>query len=492
MALVDVSDHYQVGLLETMQAVARQRRQHLWLVGGTVRDCLLGRIPKDLDCVVESDAAGLLRQVARRWGAGSLVRLGTPEDDTCRLALPGLDIDVAGFRAGAVAIEDDLRHRDITMNALAVRLDELLLASTAVVIDPLGGLQDLRRGIIRCCPGAFAADPLRMLRVFRFAAQFDFTVEKRTRAAIAPLAAAINHCATERIAYECEQMMATPRAAAAFGDLASSGLLGQVAPELWLGSGVDQPPCHHLDVLSHNLETLACLEGVLAEPALFFPDSSEPLIAYGSDPENRSVLKWAALFHDVGKPIVRAVASGNKQRITFYRHDERGASLFAGFAGRMHWNRRRMRRVAALIAMHMHPFHLCNVSRQDGAVSRRALLKINQRAENERSGLFLLAMADSLAGQGEGKPPEMERELAVLHRLVEDFYQESIRPVLAGPKLLTGNDLIATLGLKPGPLFRELLDGVETAAVEGTVKTRDDALQWVRGYLVTGNNRERM
>ncbi|MBE0585847.1 MAG: hypothetical protein IH612_19060 [Desulfofustis sp.] len=131
----------------------------------------------------------------------------------------------------------------------------------------------------------------------------------------------------------------------------------------------------------------------------------------------------------------------------------------------------------------MHPFHLCNVARRDGEVSRRALLKICRRAGDDLAGLFLLAMADTLAGQGTDRPATIEAELAELHARVDRLYRETIAPVLAGPKLLTGNDLVATLGLEPGPIFRELLEGVETAVVEGAVRTREEALNWVRHYL---------
>ncbi len=479
---------YPDGLLDLLPEIAGCRGQRVYLVGGVVRDWLrrVAAAPADLDVAVARDAAGFLRRLARRLGSGTVVELGDPADDTCRLVLDELVIDAAGFRDGATEIEQDLAKRDFTINAMAVNPAAQDGHGRAPLIDPLGGRQDIMNGIIRSCPGAFVADPLRLLRGVRFGAELDFVIEAETLAAISRAAALITSSAAERINAEWERIMATPRAASACATMASCGLLAQLAPELMHGEGVGQPACHHLDVLGHNIETLRCLERIIAEPAKFFPDSSGSLVDYLADPNHRTLLKWAALFHDVGKPaakVVRGDTDCREPRITFYGHDEQGGEIFHRRAGQLHWNRRRAQRVAELIAMHMHPFHLCNVARRDGEVSRRALLKICRRAGDDLAGLFVLAMADTLAGRGTDRPATIEADLAGLHARVDCLYRETIAPVLSGPKLLTGSDLIATLGLEPGPLFRELLEGVETAVIEGAVRTREEALDWVNRYL---------
>ncbi len=483
--------HYPVELFAELVAAARGRGHRVYLVGGALRDWLQGGRPNDLDCAVDSDSSGYLRQVAQELGQGVIVELGDPIDDTCRLVLPGLVIDAAGFRGGAEQIEDDLVQRDVTFNAMAIDLAALVDDGTAPIIDPLDGFQDLRAGIVRACPQAFSSDPLRMLRVIRFAAQFDFVIEWQTLYGIADQAERITRSAGERIGYECEQIMRTPRSFAAFNTMVTCGLLAPIAPELQRGDGVGQPRCHHLDVLQHNLETLARLEGVFSNLKQAFPDSYQDLEAYAFDRTNRIVIKWAALFHDVGKPVAKAVHEKDGERITFYRHDEHGAELFYQFARRLGFGTRTIRRVSSLIAMHMHPFHLGNVRRRDGRISRRALLKLCRRAGDDLPGLFLLAMADTLAGQGTERPEGIEADLARLHKQVATLHREVIEPVLSGPKLLTGDDLIATLGLTPGPLFRELLDAVETAAVEGTIRSREEALAWVRHYLQTAAQPDR-
>ncbi|MGW8195333.1 MAG: HDIG domain-containing metalloprotein, partial [Desulforhopalus sp.] len=200
-------------------------------------------------------------------------------------------------------------------------------------------------------------------------------------------------------------------------------------------------------------------------------------------------LKWAALLHDIGKPVTREVRPDKNGRVTFYRHDEVGRDLSKRVADRLKWSKVARTRTAELIGMHMHPFHLCNVQRKE-KISRMAALKLCQRAGKELPGLFLLAMADSLAGKGEQKPVRMEEELADLFAMVEQIYAQHIEPVLRGPRLVTGTDLIDRFGLVPGPLFKELLSGLETAQVEGAVVDRPAALDWVEEFLRRKGSRE--
>jgi poly(A) polymerase len=138
--------------------------------------------------------------------------------------------------------------------------------------------------------------------------------------------------------------------------------------------------------------------------------------------------------------------------------------------------------VAALIGMHMQPFHLCNVRREQ-PLSRKACLNLSKKAGDDLIGLFLLAMSDSLAGQGEKKPPTMEAELSGLLGEVLTIYEQYIQPAIKGPRLLSGQDLIAAFSLSPGPLFAQILNALEVARVEGEVASREDAHMWVRRYL---------
>ena len=159
-----------------------------------------------------------------------------------------------------------------------------------------------------------------------------------------------------------------------------------------------------------------------------------------------------------------------------------GKDLFKRFADRLKWSKVDTELTGGLIGMHMHPFHLCNVQREEG-ITRRAALKLCRRAEKELAGLFLLAMSDSLGSSGEQKPERMEEELVSLFDTVLKIYDENIEPVLHGPRLVTRKDLIDKFALVPGPFFSEILSELETARVEGIVMDRQAALEWVDVFV---------
>jgi len=470
-------------LISGLLTIAEREGRQFYVVGGTVRDLLLGKRSNDLDLAVSEGAVEVVRALIRQLGGGSFVDLCGADDEAARLVWQGLQVDVAGFREGAVTIEEDLVLRDFTLNSLAVKL-ELLTASadSAEIIDPTGGFADLSSSLLRQCPAAFTGDPVRMLRGYRLQAVLDFSFEKETELGIEKYASLIHRAAAERIRYELDLIFDSSRTATTLRQMDKSGLLKELIPELYRGRGVLQPRFHRLDVFEHNMAALEMMETVLGDPGKFFPGQEVRLEKYLGGKSTVRQLKWAALLHDIGKPATRGESKKEPGRVTFYGHDEVGRKLFCHFADQLRWSRRDKDTVAALIGMHMHPFHLCNIERT-GEVTKRAALKLCQRAGDQLPGLFLLAMSDSLAGQGEKKPVGMEEEVAVLLEKVLDIYEEDIRPVLSGPRLLGGRDLIDGFDLSPGPLFSTILNGLEIARVEGEVTDRNQAMGWVEDFL---------
>ena len=453
----------------------------LYLTGGVVRDLLLGLVPADIDLTVPAGARDLAGRLANRTG-GAYVELGRDED-AARVVCRGATIDCSSFRAGAVDIETELTLRDLTVNALALRIDPLLKCSTGrleqalTVIDPTGGQRDLEEGRIRMAgPDSFRADPLRLVRVFRFAASLGFTVDPQTLAMVRRQRALLAAPAPERIAHELELIMGSSRAHNAFAAMAETGLLWEIVPELRAGVGMDQPASHHLDVFGHSLEALHQMERLVAAPGAFFPGERDRIEAHVGIGRNRVRLLWAALLHDLGKPPTCAIKEDKGWRITFYNHDRAGALLFRQVARRLRWSNEDTETVARLIGGHMRPFHLANVARASELTLRAAIRMVRAAAE-DLPGLFLLAMADALAGQGPLRIEGMEEELARLYHYLETVRAEHVMPVQTGPPLLTGRDLIERLGLVPGPLFKEILAAVEEARMEGNVRTFGQALR---------------
>lgn len=484
--IVTLREHrsdYPPQLFKALTQVSEELGRELFLVGGTVRDWLLQIRPNDLDFTVDCDAVRCSRLLTHALDGGTFVPLGTAEEDAGRVVWKGLTIDFSSFRAGATTIGEDLSMRDFTLNALGINYADFIDQSGSLsIIDPLGGVQDLAKGILRACPNAFVDDPLRMLRGYRLWARFGFVLEEETLASIREHASLLGRVSVERISYEMGLIMASDRASEVIAAMAESGLLFQVIPALQEGVGLEQPASHHLDVFGHSLAALVNMEKILARPEMFYPECKDQLHEYLARPGIREVLKWGAFLHDLGKPATWKIREDKGGRITFYNHDEIGRKLVQQLGRDLRWPNDQRDRVASLTGMHMHPFHLCNVRRKQG-ISKKACLKLAKRAGDDLIGLFFLAMADSLAGKGEMRPEAMEEELGSLLCEVLETYTKDIAPALHGPRFVTGKDLIEIFSLQPGPFFSKILDGLQEAQVEGEVKNREEALEWIRHSL---------
>ena len=471
-------------LLQYLARIAQKQPSGIFLAGGTVRDLLLGRKPADVDLTVACHAKAWAGELAKITG-GAYVELGRDED-AARVVWQGETIDFSSFRAGATTIDQELTKRDVTINALGLCIDKLLGetgcgdATELPVIDPLGGGQDIDEQIIRLCTDrSILDDPLRMLRVFRFSASLGFVIRPETLVEIKAQRERISRIATERIAYELDQIMATGRAHKMFLELAATGLLFEIIPELRAGKGMEQPASHHLDVYEHLMETLHQMERIQRQPGAFFPDNTKVVEDWLGVGNHRRQLKWAALFHDIGKPATYGINEDKGGRITFYNHDLQGADIFSSLGRRLRWSKDDVHTVAALITSHMRPFFLANNARA-GKLTLRACLRLVRKAGELLPGLFMLAMADALAGKGEGSPEAMEEEVAGLFERLQQVEKEHVAPVRAATPLLTGGDLIQELSLEPGPMFRIILEKVEEAQMEHRISTRAEAMALAR------------
>ncbi len=481
-----VRDLFPGQVLDSLRAIAATRPTGVYLVGGTVRDLLIDRRPADLDLTVCCHARAWARELARDCG-GTFVELGR-EEDAARVVYRGESIDFSSFRAGAVNIDQELALRDLRINAMAVAIDPLLADrkcdpdAPLALIDPLGGREDLVQRRIRLCSHrAITDDPLRLIRVFRFAASLDFTVDQETLAEVRSHVDRIERVAVERVSHELELIMATPRAHGAFAEMAETGLLFAIMPELLPGVGMEQPASHHLDVFAHLLEALRQMECILAHPARFYPGRPE-IQAWIKQDRHRRQLKWAAFLHDVGKPATYGINEDKGGRITFYYHDHKGADLVKEIGDRLRWPLEDTDRISHLVRLHMRPFFLANDQRQ-GRLTLKACLRLVREAGEALPALFLVAMADALAGKGTGSPEKMEQELVQLYDRLIRVWQERVAPVQSAQPLLNGHDLMDELGMQPGPLMGEILTRLQNARMEGRVATRSEALALAGRYL---------
>jgi poly(A) polymerase len=232
------------------------------------------------------------------------------------------------------------------MNAMAVRVADLIGDGWDItVIDPMDGLGDMYRKVITSCPGAFADDPLRMVRAFRFSSMLGYRLTAETRAAISARVNLINLSAAERISSELDLIMTSGQAHQSIVEMDKVGLLEWLIPELQEGDGVDQPAFHHLDVLQHNILTLYYMERIIEDPRRYFGDVGDSVVGYLGDPSASMLLKWAALFHDIGKPDAKNINPEKNDRITFYGHDHAGVEKIEMFAERMRWSRKNREKI---------------------------------------------------------------------------------------------------------------------------------------------------
>ncbi|MBM4257159.1 MAG: CCA tRNA nucleotidyltransferase [Deltaproteobacteria bacterium] len=416
----------------------RERGFTAYFAGGCVRDKLLGVEPKDYDVATDAPATEVMRLFPQTVPVG--VQFGV-----VLVLYAGTQVEVATFRSDGVYVDgrhptkvrfsnahDDAQRRDFTINGMFYD------PSTEQVIDYVKGRQDLAAGVIRAIgdPYArFAEDRLRMLRGVRLAARLGFAIEPETFAATQDLAPTIVDMAWERIGDEISKILTDGGAQRAFALLTESRLLPVILPEIEAMRGVEQSPDFHPegDVFVHTLLLLAKL------------DHPTETLALG------------ALLHDVAKPVCRA--QGDK-RITFYGHCETGAEMAIDICQRLKRSRETWERVAYLVKNHL---RLISAPQMRASTLKRFL------REDGIEELLELARIDALSSSGDLGPYEFCRQqLAKLG-------PEQIAP----PRLLTGRDLIS-LGLQPGPRFKEILDAVDDAQLEGQLLTHDDALSWVR------------
>ncbi len=474
----------------------------VWLVGGSVRDALLGRRPAgDLDFVVAGDALTLARTVADRLG-GAFYALDA-ERGTGRVILPGRrpppggdparTLDFARLRGPDLPA--DLRARDFTLNAMAVSL-----ADPETLIDPLGGQADLRAGLLRvCAPTALSDDPLRALRAIRLASQFGLRLERGARELVRAASPALGQVSPERVRDEFLRIVGGRKPAGAVRALDRLGLLAPILPELSLLKGVTQSPPHTLDVWEHTLAVLARLSDLysvlgpvhdvdaasdlilgLAAVKLgrFRAEISAHLDApLAGERPTRWLLNLAALLHDICKPQARSVDPDG--RVRFLDHEGQGAELAQAIAGRLRLSVEEARRLRAVVAGHMRPALL----RREAQLSRRAIYRFFRDAGTAGVDICLLSLADALGTYGVTLPQDRWlTQLELTSRLLAAWFHAPDRLVSPAP-LLTGHDLMAAFDLQSGPRIGELLEALREAQAAGDVNDRAAALRFVQRRL---------
>jgi len=462
----------EIALLRAAAAAAGPARGAA-LVGGAVRDACLGRGARhaaDLDVAVASGAVDVARDVAGRVG-GTFVALDD-ERGAARVVVGGARLDVADFRAPS--LEADLAARDFTVDALAVPLAPLLASGRAPIVDPTGGLGDLRARRLRV-PSArvLGDDPLRALRGVRLEAALGLRATAATRRAIRAAAPGLARVSPERVRDELVLLLALADTAAALRRADGLGLLVVLLPEAAAMRATRQPPPHRFGVLEHSLRAVAGADVVVARAGALAP-LGEELAAHLAAPLGGGLtrghtLKLAALLHDVSKPETRRPVRG---RIRFFEHDVLGARRARAFGERWRLPGRVVDSLERLVRHHLRPMHLAAA----GTLTPRARYRFYRDLGPDTRDLLLLALVDAAAVRGES-PLALWPRAALIRDLLRGF--ETQRAAAAAPPLVRGEEVMARFGLAPGPEVGRLLRRAREAQDLGAVRTREEALAYL-------------
>jgi tRNA nucleotidyltransferase/poly(A) polymerase len=479
--------------------------QEMYLVGGAVRDILLNRLSRDLDFAVSSNGISLARRVANALKADFMAL--DHERDTGRVIVTEPDgtrtfLDFAAYRGNN--LDEDLRARDFTINAIAFDL----YAQT--LIDPLNGASDLRNRIIRACSStSFVDDPVRVLRAVRQAAAFEFKIELETRRALKQAAGLLPRISVERQRDELFKILEGPKPDASMRALEMLGAFPYLLPELPSLKGVEQSAPHIHDVWEHTLSVLGHLERILVALAPgYSADNTNDLFtglltlrigrfrqqfaehfaeSLNTDRSVRAALFFGALYHDVQKPATKSIEESG--RIRFFEHEVRGAGVVEARARAFNLSNDEVERIRKIVANHMR-FHFFSsrLESEKQEPSRKAIYRFFRDTGKAGVDLILLGLADLRGIRGSTLSQETWTAALDVARILLENYWEKPQETVTPPRLLDGNELMSELGLPPGPVVGRLLEAIREGQATGKIVNREQALDLAGEYLKNMEN----
>ncbi len=438
-----------------------------YIVGGSIRDLMLGCTPADYDIAVLGEPAVFAQKIGSMI-SGRVVKLGRPGESLYRIVSDRMTVDISQTKGET--IEADLGRRDFTINAMAYDL------SQERFIDPFGGAADLARKIIRMVSNrVFSDDPVRLLRAFRLAALLDFKIDPETDSRIRQDASRIRESAGERIRDELIRLFGCARSFPQVSRMADNGLINSIIPEFSTLLGCSQNTHHEYDVRFHTLEAFYQLEQILNSLKNWFPKHLDGLnnIFYT---DRGALLKWAILLHDIEKPSARTEDADGC--VHFYRHEKKSAVKAEEICRRIRFSNHETAFIKTVIFYHMRPLFLFQ-AHLNNQVSSRAITRFFMASKEDTPAVLLHAAADF---RGKKTLPQ-ERFDTFIKQLMNRYYSE-YQPKRNSPRLITGRDLIHEFGLKPSPEFKDILLRIEEARLSNRISTRKEALALVERLLL--------
>ena len=477
-----------LAILVRISTILNRKNYPAYIVGGFVRDCLLGRKTDDIDIAVKGDALSIAQEVARALD-GKYVLLDKT-NKIARVIITDQRVWHLDFTSFSNDIQDDLARRDFTIDAMAIEL-KALVSGSPQFIDPFSGKSDLKKRLVRAVSQRiFIEDAARLLRAVRLAVELGFKIAPGTESLIRKDCQLAKLVPGERLREELVRILALTGSAVSMRFLDKLGLLTAIIPELEELKGSRQPKEHHWDVFNHSVETVATAEFLLREsPWKYGEDDllsvtpwSEEISRHfdeevSSGSNRRLLLKLGALMHDIAKPATRTIDETGRTR--FLGHTKEGAAMAVAVLERLRFSSRETSLVENLIYHHLRP---AQMAANNSLPTSRAIYRYFRDTEDAGIDILFLALADYLATHG----PKLDIDEWKQHNLLISFIlaehskqETKVLPV----KLIDGHDLMDIFGLRPGRLLGELLAEVREAQAAEELNSRDEALELVRKEL---------
>jgi poly(A) polymerase len=459
-------------LLRSVARFAGLKKIKLFIVGGILRDSFVRRTKEhpDFDFCLKKGSIAFGRELARRLKAGFVVL--DKERGYCRLVKrikdTGFTLDFTDFRGAT--LEDDLRSRDFTVNAMALPIAEVFTPEAMrSLIDPWEGLSDIRKRRIRIThKDNFKEDPLRILRAFSLSATFGFTIEKQTVSLMKRFKDKLSGVSPERVRDELFKILDVPGAYQHLVAMDDLKILKLIIPEIEVMRGVRQGPYHHLDVLKHSFETVRQLELLFEELK-----RNKEIAAYldervSADRKRRSLMKLASLLHDIGKP---AALRRKKGKTIFHGHERIGSNICEEIIKRLKLSNDELTALRKMVFWHLRPGYLAD----NVEVSRRAKFRYFRDTGSEGASVLLVSIADQRSTRGPlTSEKDRIRHEKICLSLIKEYFRKAKEAAPA--RLINGDALMKKLKLTPSPLVGKILSELEELQAIGKIKTRQQAL----------------
>lgn len=437
----------------------------IYLVGGTVRDFYMGLESTDRDIIVmDEDARDFALKLSELFQA-TFVPLDE-ENKIYRIVLPDKINYIDVTNPVGDSIEKDLMRRDLTINAIAVNI------RTGELIDISGGVTDIMNKCINYVNELnFVDDPLRLLRVYRFQALYGFQLAPETINAVCKYSDLIHKPAVERINYELLKLFGGEYAHVALENMNKTWILEEIFPFVKELKQVPPNSHHHLDLFHHSIETVKQVQILYNEA----PDEvKEHLrrIDFGGF-SRLAHLKLAAFMHDIGKFSTWTIEEGKHR---FIKHDDVGSKMSVKILKDLHFSNKQIDYISSMIKYHIYPSHVMTSPQ----ITEKIMMRYVRKMDTNSIDAIILAQADRLSARGpEITDQIVERNITSLNMLLR-FYLEARETLKPLPKLLSGNDVMQILNIKPSKRLGEIMDALHEAQISGDVITKEHAIEFVK------------